>query len=106
MCKQDTTNLFLSFHLLLVSETLPACVRVCVRACQLGDTHEVSQLLLGQKTGNTTELKAGSEDCRRHFTAEHIKTWDRLSLITGIAQHRSIMNNQATYEDSSLKTGG
>lgn len=28
MCKQDTTNLFLSFRLLLVSETLPACVHV------------------------------------------------------------------------------
>lgn len=52
MCKQDTTNLFLSFRLLLVSETLPVCVRV--RACQLGDTHEVSQLLLGQKTGNNS----------------------------------------------------
>lgn len=30
MCKQDTTNLFLSFRLLLVSETLPVCVRACM----------------------------------------------------------------------------
>lgn len=40
---------------------------------------EVSQLLLGQRTGNTTQLGAGSEDCRTQFTAEHIKTEDRLS---------------------------
>lgn len=40
---------------------------------------EVRQLLLGQRTGNTTQLVAGSEDCRTHFTAEHIKTEDSLS---------------------------
>ena len=40
--------------LLCASETLPNLF------FQLGDTHEVSQLLLGQKTGNTTQLKAGS----------------------------------------------
>lgn len=39
---------------------------------------EVSQLLLGQRTGNTTQLGAGSEDCGTQFTAEHIKTEDRL----------------------------
>lgn len=37
----------------------------------MGDSLEVRQLLLGQSTGSTCPLKAGSEAHRRHFTAEH-----------------------------------
>lgn len=63
----------LYFDLLYVSETL----------LNRFFSDEVSQLLLGQRTGNTTQLKAGSEDSRTHCTAEHIKTWDSLSFSTG-----------------------
>lgn len=42
---------------------------------------EFSQLLLGQRTGNTAELGAGSEDCGTQFTAEHVKTEDSLSPL-------------------------
>lgn len=68
-----------------------AYLKACLIFFQLGDTHEVSQLLLGQRTGNTTQLKAGSEDCRTHFTAEHIKTWDSLRFVTRTTYCRNTM---------------
>ncbi len=70
-----------------IDQPFTACfayLKPCLIFFQLGDTHEVSQLLLGQRTGNTTQLKAGSEDCITHFTAEHVKSWDNLLSVTGI----------------------
>lgn len=80
--------------------TLPCFeyLKPCLIFFQLGDTHEVTPLLLGQRTGNTTQLKAGSEDYRRHFTAEHIKTWESCNFVTGqvIAQTQCILKTWTT----------